>query len=509
MATGMFGANVEELIQIGRDFETTAQLSRDAADTVSQAIESVEWIGVDAQRYRDTWGQSLPDALNQLADLEWDVDDRLRQQAEDQDDASKPGDDKGCLEKTGDFFGGVFSAIGGFFKGLIVDGLWGDIKDMLGLIGMNFDDGFSWSLDNALENWGGMLSGLAGLIGLDTNTWSFSWETAGNAWGGMLGDFVAWDMWATDPAAAFGKVVWNVGSLFIPGYNIAKVFKILRRADVPDAPHVDTTPDTPNGDRAPDGGDRTPDQGRSPDSDGHTPNAGYNGVPERLPENFSVNPRDGSVRTPDGQRFDVEHQRTNIDPASTDLNRDVTRPGSLEPETMYTTTDGQVFTTDRYGNVEYAAVSRTHSELVPSHHDNMGPATESYHDHDPGDERGHHLPSTHVPENRTINLDQQSPGANRGVDRGASSTSPGTHQQLLEGRTVTYMRDHPEANVTWERRTTRDYTGTPETNPNWGHATQYQVRVSHASGPVNLDTAGRPNPQVGAPGQGGWYTIDD
>src|SRR5690606_37645866 len=86
--------------------------------------------------------------------------------------------------------------------------------------------------------WGGMLSGLAGLIGLDTETWRFSWDTFTSSWGGMLGEFFAVDMWGDDPWGALGKVVWNVGSLFIPGYNIAKALKFLRHADAP-TPHVD------------------------------------------------------------------------------------------------------------------------------------------------------------------------------------------------------------------------------------------------------------------------------
>lgn len=487
MATGMFGANVDVLMEVAREFELRADIPDSAARDVGRAIADLEWIGPDADTYRDTWGETLPRQLRDLADLVWDKRGFLEQQADAQDDASKAGD-TGCLEATGNFLDGLW-------RGIVIEGLWGDVKGILGLIGMNFDGGFSWSLDNALENWGGMLSGLAGLIGLDTNTWSFSWDTFTSSWGGMLGEFFAVDMWADDPGRALGKVLWNIGSLFIPGYNVAKVLKFLKHADVPPVHRAD--PDAPNPTRAdPDTPHRTPDGG---DAQHLPPGA------ERLP--------DGSVRTPDGRVFDADHQVNNVEPHTRSgdwdprLNRDVTDPNSRFPEdTMITTADGQTFITNSDGLVEYSSVTRRGDELTPGgrnddldHHGSTG----DYWDHDRFDERGHHNPDFMGGTDDNVNLTQQSAGANRGHHpdgMGGSHQAGDVHQQLLETRTRDYMQNNPSEAVTWERRTIYDDNG---------HAVGYQVRVSGESGPLDLSGTGNRHRPDAVPDSDGWVTIVD
>lgn len=504
MATGMFGANVEELMDIARDFELRADIPDSASREVERAIRDVDWIGSDADTYRDTWGEKLPSQLRDLADLVWDKRGFLEKQADEQDDASKAGD-VGCLEATGKFLDGLW-------RGIIIEGLWGDIKDMLGLIGMNFEPEFSWNLDNALQNWGDMLSGIAGLVGLDTNTWTFSWDTFRNSWGSMLGDFFAVDMWATDPGRALGKVLWNIGSMFIPGYNIAKIFKILRRVDVPDAPPTSRAdPDTPSnrGDSTPNGDrgdtDSTPngDRGDQPQSRPEAPG----GTPENLPPGYRVDPDTNTVIGPNDRSFDVDHQRNNLDYNDPRLNRDVTDPASrFDPDTIYTTRDGQTFVTNADGLVEYSSVTARGEDLTPGgRNDNLDRhgSTGDYWDHDARDERGHHNPDFMGGTDDNINLTQQSSGANRGAhypDGSGSHQAGDVHQQLLETRTRDYMTSHPSENVTWERRTVYDGNG---------HAVGYQVRVSGESGPLDLSGTGNSHRPDAVPDGDGWVTIVD
>ncbi|GGA56580.1 hypothetical protein GCM10011490_03030 [Pseudoclavibacter endophyticus] len=491
MATGMFGANVEALMDIARDFDGRSEVPRSSGGNVERAIADVDWIGNDADAYRSSWGASLPQQLRDLADLTWDYSDQLERHAQEQEDASKAGDG-GCLEATGDFFGGLWGGAVDFFRGFVVDGLWGDIKGILGLIGMNFDDGFSWTFGNFLENWGGLLSGLSGLIGLDTGTWSFSWDTFTSSWGGMLGEFFAVDMWGDDPWGALGKVVWNVGSLFIPGYNIAKVLKFLKHADVP-TPHVDA-----------------PSTHRGGDADAPTNRGDADGQSNRGDSDTSTTPNASST-TPPAYRFDDDGnmlgrgdtdlaQRTDIQRGDASLNRDVTDRGStFDRNTVYETTDGQRFVTNENGQVEYSSITRTGDDLSGSDRSGMGTSSRDYWDHDPGDQRGHHNPAFMGGTNDNVNLTQQSPGANAGSGRGLSSENPQTHQNIIEQRTQQYMQNNPTEPVTWERHTVYG----PD-----GHATGYNVRVTDDAGtPIDVTNRGA-DPHL-TPDGDGWVYIAD
>ncbi|MGV3712100.1 hypothetical protein [Pseudolysinimonas sp.] len=114
----------------------------------------------------------------------------------------------------------------------------------------NCGESFWWGVGSA---GGEALSGLGTLIGRDPVSGNFSWEMAGQGWLGALqgigtllvitspplmllgragvpvfsdavnmGDemvkgLLAWDTWAENPAEAAGRVLFNVGTIFIPG----------------------------------------------------------------------------------------------------------------------------------------------------------------------------------------------------------------------------------------------------------------------------------------------------
>ncbi|MGO2111393.1 MAG: hypothetical protein ACTH31_07245 [Pseudoclavibacter sp.] len=500
MATGMFGANVEALMNIARDFDGRSEVPRSSGRNVERAIADVEWIGSDAENYRSTFGTSLPRSLADLADLTWDYSGFLERQASAQEDASKAGD-SGCLEATGDFFGGLWNGTVDFFRGLVIDGLWEDIKGILGLVGISFDGGFSWNFDNFLESWGGLLSGLGGLIGLDTSTWTFSWDTFTSSWGGMLGEFFAVDMWADDPWGALGKVVWNVGSMFIPGYNIVKALKFLKHADVP-TPHVDAPSakgpdaDSPSSrgdtDSPNDRGDSESPNGRSDADNGNPSPSGAS----QTPPVYRVDD-DGNVI---GRGDSDLAQRTDIQRGDSSLNRNVTdRNSTFDGNTVYETTDGQRFVTNENGQVEYSTITRTGEDLTGSDRSGMGASSRDYWDHDAGDQRGHHNPAFMGGTNDNINLTQQSPGSNAGSGRGLNSDNPQTHQNIVEQRTQQYMQNNPTEPVTWERHTVYG----PD-----GHATGYNVRVTDDTGaPIDV-TQGGADPHL-SPDSDGWIYIAD
>ena len=118
----------------------------------------------------------------------------------------------------------------------------------------NCGESFWWGAGNAGKE---MLEGVGALFGynslIDGWEWDRSWQTAGQAWWGaltgigsllvvtsppllllgmagvpvlkdavgmgqeMMKGLLAWDTWAENPAEAAGRVVVNVGSIFIPG----------------------------------------------------------------------------------------------------------------------------------------------------------------------------------------------------------------------------------------------------------------------------------------------------
>nr|WSY52109.1 hypothetical protein OG999_19580 [Streptomyces sp. NBC_00886] len=145
-----------------------------------------------------------------------------------------PGDDKddGCFSGVGAFFGCAGDQVKQVGEGVGVDGVWGDltgIYDMvrhpidtvkgIGDYGKQLGDDWSKNSKDAGKKWsdgdyGGAL---------------WDWSGASLKTGGkvlydvFVGDDVADDWNNGQKTRAVSHVLWNVGSLFIPGYDGAKI----------------------------------------------------------------------------------------------------------------------------------------------------------------------------------------------------------------------------------------------------------------------------------------------
>ncbi|MFE9598909.1 hypothetical protein [Streptomyces hokutonensis] len=142
------------------------------------------------------------------------------------------GNDDGCFSGVGAFFGCAGDQVKQVGQGLFVDGVWGDltgIYDMvrhpidtvkgIGDYGKQLGDDWSKNSKDAGKKWsdgdyGGAL---------------WDWTGASVKTGGtvlydlFIGDDVAKDWNNGDKTRAVTHVLWNVGSLFIPGYDGAKI----------------------------------------------------------------------------------------------------------------------------------------------------------------------------------------------------------------------------------------------------------------------------------------------
>ncbi|MFG2778826.1 hypothetical protein ACGFY7_13400 [Streptomyces prunicolor] len=141
-------------------------------------------------------------------------------------------DNDGCFSGVGAFFGCAGNQVKQVGQGLFVDGVWGDltgIYDMvrhpmdtlkgIGDYGKQLGDDWSRNSKDAGKKWsdgdyGGAL---------------WDWTGASLKTGGtvlydvFIGDDVAKDWNNGDKTRAVSHVLWNVGSLFIPGYDGAKI----------------------------------------------------------------------------------------------------------------------------------------------------------------------------------------------------------------------------------------------------------------------------------------------
>jgi ppGpp synthetase/RelA/SpoT-type nucleotidyltranferase len=92
-------------------------------------------------------------------------------------------------------------------KGFVVDGLWGDVKGLLGFVNI-----FDW--DTFTSSWGGLWT--------LTGKWFYAPGEAAEAWKNLGKALVAWDMWSQDPARAFGTVLWNVVTIPVAALKALK-----------------------------------------------------------------------------------------------------------------------------------------------------------------------------------------------------------------------------------------------------------------------------------------------
>lgn len=163
------------------------------------------------------------------------AEDKGNNQADDQTGDQTDGqgsDNDGCFSGVGAFFGCAGDQVKQVGQGLFVDGVWGDltgIYDMvrhpvdtlkgIGDYGEQLGDDWSKNSKDAGKKWsdgdyGGAL---------------WDWTGASVKTGGtvlydvFVGDDVADDWNNGDKTRAVTHVLWNVGSLFIPGYDGAKI----------------------------------------------------------------------------------------------------------------------------------------------------------------------------------------------------------------------------------------------------------------------------------------------
>ncbi|WP_406455222.1 hypothetical protein OH768_19185 [Streptomyces sp. NBC_01622] len=142
------------------------------------------------------------------------------------------GDNDGCFSGVGAFFGCAGDQVKQVGQGLFVDGVWGDLTGIYGMVrhpidtvkgigdyGKQLGDDWSKNSKDAGKKWsdgdyGGAL---------------WDWTGASVKTGGtvlydlFIGDDVAKDWNNGDKTRAVTHVLWNVGSLFIPGYDGAKI----------------------------------------------------------------------------------------------------------------------------------------------------------------------------------------------------------------------------------------------------------------------------------------------
>lgn len=84
----MYGANTDDLREVARDFGNAGRVTEDAQASTSHAMGDLEWVGKDAELFRERYAEPIPRLLAQLA---LDLDDHSRdlyRQANEQDDAS-------------------------------------------------------------------------------------------------------------------------------------------------------------------------------------------------------------------------------------------------------------------------------------------------------------------------------------------------------------------------------------------------------------------------------------
>lgn len=116
MAGGMIGANPEELRALAGIFGAKAETARTGRTTTETEVDGVEWLGPDADAFRDRYRGEVAPTLGDLAAKLDEARAELERQAQEQDDCSKgrplggptnsptngpanPGDDKNWWEQ--------------------------------------------------------------------------------------------------------------------------------------------------------------------------------------------------------------------------------------------------------------------------------------------------------------------------------------------------------------------------------------------------------------------------
>ncbi|MGC4976131.1 Tox-REase-5 domain-containing protein [Streptomyces sp. DT199] len=188
--------------------------------------------GVSGENTGASYAEETDEEKDDAAEDEpgWEEDEQAAE------DGADEGGDEGCTSGFGAFFGCVGDQFKQVGQGLFVDGIWGDVTGIWDTV---TDPGKAWE---GLKDYG---SSLGDQWSEDAKDASAKWENgdyfdALTDWGGaswntgvkvlddmFVGDEVR-DQWNNgEKTRAATNVVWNVGSLFIPGYGEAKIVQKL------------------------------------------------------------------------------------------------------------------------------------------------------------------------------------------------------------------------------------------------------------------------------------------
>lgn len=85
---GFFGADVEQLRQLGRDLTTQAEQLDATVARLNAKVSSVPWQGPDAERFRSDWSQRLSVSVKSVADILRDASSKSLANAVQQEQAS-------------------------------------------------------------------------------------------------------------------------------------------------------------------------------------------------------------------------------------------------------------------------------------------------------------------------------------------------------------------------------------------------------------------------------------
>ena len=144
MAGGMFGANTEVLRQIAGQFRTEGGDTRDAGTTSNSEVQDVEWIGPDADRFREDYESVVLAGIQALAEALEGLDTDLIKHADDQDRTSEVGGGQG----------GGFDLLG-WFKGALQHAfnfIWSDLRSPLRLARFLMEAGYALRNPSVLGN---------------------------------------------------------------------------------------------------------------------------------------------------------------------------------------------------------------------------------------------------------------------------------------------------------------------------------------------------------------------
>lgn len=80
----VFGADVEQLEQLGRKFDEESQKIKQAISTVASQMGNTWWQGPDANKFREEWESTHRSALTRMAEALQQAAQQVKKQASEQ-----------------------------------------------------------------------------------------------------------------------------------------------------------------------------------------------------------------------------------------------------------------------------------------------------------------------------------------------------------------------------------------------------------------------------------------